>query len=276
MTFSDLPWHTIATYVLPFFVFTALALAIRGIRAVQWSDGVLKSVRANLALSLINAVMAPAAFFLTGYVQAGYDAMGLWAVSPEAWAGVPFLAALLAYIVIYDFCDYWVHRLLHTGGFWPIHAVHHADTDMNWTTTYRIHVLEIVMMRVFYIAFASWLGLPAEVIATAILVTTLWNAFVHVDLDIHFGPFTKVLTSPRFHRWHHADTPEAYNTNFGNMFAFWDVLFGTYHVSGRYTGALGFEGTPGHDLPKLLVWPVLEWGKPVWRLMRTGRLRTHP
>jgi len=189
---------------------------------------------------------------------------------------VPFLAALLAYIIVYDFCDYWVHRVLHTRGFWPIHAVHHADTDMNWTTTYRIHVLEIVMMRVFYIAFASWLGLPAEVIATAILVTTLWNAFVHVDLDIHFGPLTKVLTSPRFHRWHHADTPDAYDTNFGNMFAFWDVMFGTYRVPGRYTGALGFEGTPGHDLPKLLFWPVLEWGKPVWRLVTTGRLRTHP
>lgn len=259
MNLPDLPWYTIATYVLPFVAITALALAIKGLAAVRWSDGVLKSVRTNLALSLINAAIAPVAFWLTGYLQAGYDAIGLWSVSRETWDGLPFVAALLAFILVYDFCDYWAHRLLHTGGFWPIHAVHHSDTDMNWTTTYRIHILEIVVMRAFYVAFGSWLGLSGEVIAAALLLTTLWNAFVHADLDIHFGPLTRVISTPRFHRWHHADTPEAYNTNFGNVFSFWDVLFGTYHVPGPYRGALGYEGTPGHDLSRLLALPVIGW-----------------
>jgi len=256
-------------YLYMFVLFTGLAFAVRGMAAIRWSDGVLQSVRTNLALGLAHHLIYPyPVFVIVGAGQAVLRGTVVPHVSVHAWDHVPFVLAALAYALAHDFLDYWTHRLLHLRGFWDIHAVHHSDTDMNWTTTYRVHLIEPLMMQASYLLIAIFTGLPPLGAAAGFVVFTLYNAFVHLDLDIHFGPFTRVLATPRFHRWHHADTPDAYNTNFANIFAFWDVLFGTYRVPGAYKGPLGFEGTPGHNLPKLLVWPFLQWSKALPRFRR--------
>lgn len=249
-------------YIVLFAVFTAIAILLKGIDAVKWRLGLLQSVRTNLALALINKMLFPLLFVsLLGSVQAGLAQTSLPHIPASAWVGMPLVVTTLLYIVLHDFIDYWHHRLLHLPGIWPIHAVHHSDTDMNWTTTYRIHLIEGLMMKLSYLLLAAFSGLPPVGVLLGYLVFTAYNAFVHLDCDIHFGPLTKVFSTPRFHRWHHADQPAAYNTNFGNVFSLWDVMFGTYHVPGACREKVGFEGTPQHHLPKLVVWPFLEWGR---------------
>jgi len=39
-----------------------------------------------------------------------------------------------------------------------------------------------------------------------------------------------VLNGPEMHRWHHADQPEAYDTNFATKLAIWDWMFGTAYL----------------------------------------------
>ena len=51
---------------------------------------------------------------------------------------------------------------------------------------------------------------------------------------------------------------ETKDPNFANIFAFWDVVFGTYRVPGPCNVPLGFEGTPRHSYFKLMLWPGIE------------------
>lgn len=103
------------------------------------------------------------------------------------------------------------------------------------------------------------MNLPGEGVGAVVALRSLLSNWVHTKYDMHLGPLTKFIATPRFHHWHHVDVPAAYNTNFANTFAFWDVLFGTYRVPSAYSGKFGFEGTPGNDIKKLLIWPYLQW-----------------
>lgn len=248
-------------YLIPFVIFTLIGLMIAGRDAVRWSSDLLASVRSNIFLSVFNPLLAPLLVIGVLLTRQGYDALGLPQTPLGFWDQVPLWLTILAWVIAIDFIDYWVHRLLHMRGFWDVHAVHHSDETMNWTTSARMHILEVVVMQVGYILLASWLNIPAEGIGAIAALRLLHNNWVHTKYDIHLGPLVKVISTPRFHHWHHANDKAAYDTNFANTFAFWDVMFGTYRVPGPYKGAFGFEGTPGNDLLKLLLWPYLQWAK---------------
>ncbi len=263
-------------YVWLFCIFTALGLALRGMDAVKWRPGMVESVRTNLATALANNLVSPVIFAsLAGLGQQVLPKAGLPGISPQAWDGVPLALSMLAYIVMRDFSDYWLHRLLHTAPVWPVHAVHHSDTDMNWTSSYRIHLIEGVMMWLSTLLMVVLTGIPPIGALAGFLAFQVYNAFLHTEGDIHFGPLNRIFATPRFHQWHHAHEPSAYNTNFANIFSLWDVIFGTYRVPGPCTAKIGFEGTPGHDFIALLIWPFREWAGMLSRL-RIGQVRRDP
>lgn len=252
-------------YLVPFVLFTAIGLVIAGRDAVRWSSDLVASVRSNIFLSIVNPLIAPLLMVAVVLTQTGYGALNLPETPLAFWDRVPLWATILAWVVAIDFIDYWNHRLLHTRGFWDIHAVHHSDETLNWTTSSRVHVLELVVMQISYVLLASWMNIPAEGVGAIAALRLLHNNWVHTRYDIHLGPLTKVISTPRFHRWHHADEKAAYDTNFANTFAFWDVLFGTYRVPGPYQGKYGFDGTPGNNPIKLLIWPYLQWAQALQR-----------
>ena len=60
------------------------------------------------------------------------------------------LMAIMVGALIWDFFQYWEHRLLHGSRIlWQIHLFHHCDENMNVTTASRHHVLENVLAPVF-------------------------------------------------------------------------------------------------------------------------------
>lgn len=246
-------------YAIPFVLFTAFGLVLHGRRAFEWSSDLLASVRTNLLMSLLNPLVAPVLMLSVVGVRAGYDALGLPEAPMAFWDAFPPWVVVLAWLVAIDFIDYWNHRLLHMRGFWPIHAVHHSDEHMNWTTSSRVHALEVCVMQISYILLASWMNLPAEGVGFVVAARLLHNNWVHTRYDFSLGWLDHVIATPRYHHWHHADEPEAYNTNFGNTFSLWDVMFGTYRVPGPYHGVFGVQELPGQDIVKLLIWPYASW-----------------
>ena len=255
---------SVALYVLPFIFATAISFFKNGMSAFRWKLGIRQSAVTNIAISITHMAIAPGVYLLNQLFRDAYKALSVPHIPMEFWTPLPLAALIVIAIITHDFADYWCHRLLHMKGFWTIHAVHHSDTDMNHTTSMRIHVLESVAMAATYTLMLSWIGLPPVGSAALSLLFSWYNRFVHINADIHFGPLVKVFATPRFHQWHHAEESEAHNTNFGNMFSAWDVLFGTYRVPGPCTSVLGFEGTPRHNYFKLMAWPALElvrWGR---------------
>jgi hypothetical protein len=61
-----------------------------------------------------------------------YQGFGPVAAQPR------WLQAVEIYLLV-DFMDYWLHRLFHTGVWWPFHAVHHSSEDLDWLSAVRVH-----------------------------------------------------------------------------------------------------------------------------------------
>lgn len=246
-------------YACTFALFTALAAFEKGMDAVRWPMNIIKSATANMSILAINASVVPVTYALAALAQAGYDHLALPHVASEAWTRVPVWVMIVAGVVLRDFADYWNHRLLHSRYFWPIHSVHHSDPDLNNTTAFRVHFLEPVVMALSYVLLASWAGLAPEVTASVSFLLVLYNRYIHMNLDWGHGLLCYVFASPRFHQWHHADHPSAYNTNFANIFVGWDLLFGTYRVPGPCKERFGIPGMPKHNILMLILWPFLQW-----------------
>lgn len=226
---------------------------------LSWVRRAVASIGATVAILHVNLVLAPGVWLLSEQFKALYALLGIPSVPTAVWAGLPVWALSLVAILVHDFANYWNHRAMHMKWLWPVHAIHHSDPDVNALTTYRIHALETLVMWGSYTILLTWLGLPADAIGIGALILLVHNAYVHVDIDWGHGPLRLLIASPRFHRWHHADVPEAYGKNLANVFPFFDWMFGTYRVPGPCNAPLGATDIPRNDPVRLALWPLLEW-----------------
>lgn len=257
---QDILWQirnvALPLFIAPFLLFTALAFLKKGRAAFQWSPDLALSVRVNTALMLVNALFGPLITLTLGPLQHALEGEGVWRLDPAVWQAMPIWLVALAGILVPDFTDYWVHRAMHTRWLWPAHLTHHSDTTMNNTTSVRMHVIELLIMAGAFMTVATLLSLPPVLAGISGQFILFYNRFVHLDADYHWGPLNRVLNSPRLHRWHHADDPEAYGKNFGNMFSLWDTLFGTYYMPGICPHPLGVKDGPGQNFVMNYLWPV--------------------
>ena len=91
-------------------------------------------------------------------------------------------------------------------------------------------------------------------------VMALHQYYVHSNLDWSHGIFKKIIVSPNFHKWHHADIPDAYDKNFASIFPFYDILFKSYFCPGSAkTVPTGFNGNPGDQFGALILHPFKQW-----------------
>lgn len=142
----------------------------------------------------------------------------------------------LELLILSDLCFYLAHRMCHAVPFlWRFHAVHHSSEHLDWLATYRVHPVDQVLNSTLIALPAIVLGFsPIPVIAYAIIYR-LHAPLLHSNVNFDLGPFGWILTSPRFHHWHHADQVEAYDRNFGGQLSIFDRLFGTHNAAGEST-----------------------------------------
>ena len=77
--------------------------------------------------------------------------------------------------------------------------------------------------------------------------------------------------SPSLHWLHHSKNPKHFNCNYGAMFTFWDMLFGTYlgedHI--KDIDGFGIEGTEYNKVHPLYAFSILPIVKFSRRIRRT-------
>lgn len=242
----------------------------KGFRVI-WPRRIVEGTLATIAIIAANLMFGPMVKLAAQGLQAAYDGLGVPRIDPAIWSGVPSLVLVAIAIFAYDVANYWNHRAMHMRWLWPVHAVHHSDPDITGLSTFRIHVLEGLVMMGSYTLLLSWLSFPPNVLGGAAVLLGLLNAYTHVNIDWGHGPFRYLLASPRFHRWHHADVAEAHGKNLANVFPFLDVLFGTYYVPGKCNVPLGAEGVPQNDVVKLLLFPFASWARMMRGLVPSRR-----
>lgn len=259
MNLGAIPWSSPA---LPLVTAIALSVLVQTAKKRDIGTAAIPNTLVSAAMWVVGALLfAGWAGSILGSVRSLYDTLGIPHLPQSLWSDIPAPLTLLILVVAHDFCDYWNHRFMHLRWIFPIHAVHHSDEYVDGMTTFRVHALEWLVMQVSYVLLMSWLGAPALPAAVLGFLIMIHNCYVHLDLDWTHGPFRYVLASPRFHRWHHADTEIAYGKNLANIFPMFDVMFGTYINPGPCTAPLGArsQGIPSTHLPKLLLWPLIGW-----------------
>jgi sterol desaturase/sphingolipid hydroxylase (fatty acid hydroxylase superfamily) len=150
------------------------------------------------------------------------------------------LGSALVYLLILDFADYWRHRWQHRFRiWWALHALHHSQRKMTFWTDDREHLLDQAITAVFRAAIGLAIGVPPVQFLVVTLISGAIEALSHANVRLSFGPAgDRLVVSPRFHRIHHAIDQgregRRYGSNFAQVFAFWDVLFGTAHFDAAY------------------------------------------
>jgi sterol desaturase/sphingolipid hydroxylase (fatty acid hydroxylase superfamily) len=137
-------------------------------------------------------------------------------------------------ILLLDFIGaYLVHMIEHKVKFlWKFHMVHHADTHVDTTTGNRHHPGESVVRAVFAIIAVWVLGTPIWMVMLYQSLSVVLTQFNHANIRIpkwFDKSFGYIIVSPNMHRVHHHVTRPQTDSNYGNIFSFWDRLLGTYN-----------------------------------------------
>jgi sterol desaturase/sphingolipid hydroxylase (fatty acid hydroxylase superfamily) len=143
---------------------------------------------------------------------------------------LPLWLQAICIIVLGDLVGYWMHRAFHGGRLWNFHAVHHSSVDLDWLSSVRLHPVNDALMRIAATLPILALGFAPVAVAGVIPFLTLMAIVAHANVDWDWGPFRRVIVSPRFHRWHHTDEENARDKNFAGFLPLWDILFGTYYM----------------------------------------------
>jgi sterol desaturase/sphingolipid hydroxylase (fatty acid hydroxylase superfamily) len=134
----------------------------------------------------------------------------------------------VAAVLLFDFCDYWLHRAGHEHNIlWAAHVVHHQSEHFNFSTALRQESLTEVLGWPFFLPMAV-LGVPPEMFGIAGLIVNVYQLWVHTEHVGKLGWFDKVFSSPSNHRVHHAVDDQYINKNYGGMLVIWDRMFGTF------------------------------------------------
>jgi len=184
-----------------------------------------------------------------------------WAVWPGLQRAVqaqPLILQFVEIVVVADLAEYVVHRTFHgVPWLWRFHAIHHSAQAMDWLAGSRLHLLDIVVTRGLSFVPLYLLGFSAPALYAYLVFVSFHAVFIHANVRFRFKPIEWLVVTPRFHHWHHADAPEAVDTNFAIHLPVIDRLFGTcYFPDGRWPDAYGIRGDSVPDgWLRQLGWP---------------------
>ncbi len=176
------------------------------------------------------------------YLPFGLAALSLWYAVIEGrtdpqQARLDSLMLLPVYLFVGDLAYYSYHRAQHRfAPLWAIHELHHADTELNVTTSYRTYWLEAPVQSILVASpallifghVAPALGLLAMITTRCVLL------FAHCNLRLPLGPLTPIVCGPQWHRIHHSVLPQHADKNFAQLFPVIDWMFGTYYAPARH------------------------------------------
>ena len=153
------------------------------------------------------------------------------------WVNTQPLVQRIAGFVALDYTLWHWHRLCHRMPMlWRMHAIHHADLDLDWSTALRFGLGELLASVPVRAAQVLLLGIDRATLRTwetALLIAILfhhsnWRLPARVDAGLSW-----LAVTPRLHGIHHSVRPRALETNFGTLLTLWDVIHGSRRTDVR-------------------------------------------
>jgi sterol desaturase/sphingolipid hydroxylase (fatty acid hydroxylase superfamily) len=152
----------------------------------------------------------------------------------------PWLCLVLGVLLI-DLWSYASHRVQHAIGFlWRFHAVHHSDPELDVTTTVRQHPVAMIIDVIATAGIVVLVGIPATAILVHRTAEAVVQTLAHANLALP-AFISRFVVTPTFHRLHHSPEMFETNSNYGQVLAVWDHLFGTARKPRATPEQLGLE-----------------------------------
>jgi ornithine lipid hydroxylase len=203
----------------------------------------------NLTRLLFLAVLAKA------MSRAGLaNILGIWPSRSPQW-----LQAVLV-ILAGDMLEYAYHRISHAHPWlWRIHAIHHMPVRLSVLKGARHHVLYALGRGIVVWLPLLILGAPSHLIYWQFIAVTIVGLPAHANIRFRLPRWIhRLAVTPEFHRIHHSIDRRLGNSNYGVVFAFWDLLFGTH--SDPLLVTAGEAGIEDDVIPRRLAaelaWPL--------------------
>ena len=178
---------------------------------------------------IIPALCAPLAVAVT-IASAGFlsslTSGGVW---PTAW---PVAIQVVLATIVREFFDYWGHRVMHKFDWlWRLHATHHQPGRVYFLNGTRAHPLEVALRFGFIgVIPLAILGVEGRVLALTAIAALCADVYQHANIAIRLGPLSWIYSIGDAHRWHHSRERGEADTNYGNVYLFWDAIFGTRYL----------------------------------------------
>ena len=149
-------------------------------------------------------------------------------ISTEWAMQMPFLLQVAFVIFLYEFGQYWMHRLMHDWyPAWLTHAPHHHITQLNAMKGSVGNPIELFLISLSVIAIFD---LDTAALFCGFNVLTVVSTFAHAN--VRSDPplfYSYVFTTIRHHSLHHtALSYEDTRCNYGNSLILLDRIFGTF------------------------------------------------
>ena len=225
----ELLWR-MGVFLTLFALFAGLeALAPRRARSLSRS----RRWPTNLAITLLNTVALRGLAILAPLLAIGAaldaQAQGWGLLNRLDWPG--WLELVLALLIL-DLAIWGQHWLTHKVPlFWRFHRVHHADRDMDVTTGFRFHPVEILASMGLKIGLVYLCGPSALAVLVFEILLSGTALFNHANLALPGWldwVLRLVLVTPDMHRVHHSVQRAERDSNYGFALSLWDRLFRTY------------------------------------------------
>jgi sterol desaturase/sphingolipid hydroxylase (fatty acid hydroxylase superfamily) len=181
------------------------------------------------------------------------------------FSNAPILLSVLGFLLVFEFFQYWYHRLSHTGKgrlgnfLWKVHVAHHLPDKVYVVMHAVFNPINAFLTATIIQMPLILLGISPEAALIATLLIDLQSLVSHFNADIRAGFLNYIFIGTETHRYHHsADIKEA--QNFGNTLAIWDIVFGTFYYRPNESPAkLGIDNSNHYpnsdDLVEVILFP---------------------
>lgn len=184
----------------------------------------------NLFFTLTTAIIG---FGLAGTLLYASDKVAenqfglLYIIDLPLWA--QFVVGILLLDLIGAYLVHWTEHKV--KWMWKFHVVHHSDTTVDVTTGLRHHPGETVFRIGFTILAVIIVGAPMWIIMAYQSLSVLFAHITHANINMPKSidrALSWVFITPLMHKVHHHYKQPLTDTNYGNIFSFWDRIFGTF------------------------------------------------
>ncbi len=229
-------------------------------------------LKVNAGVSAIAAVInlamvQTAALFTIAWAE--QQSFGLVRVLPIN----PVIQGAIAFLLL-DLTFYYWHRANHQIAFlWRFHNAHHIDPDLDVSTGFRFHFVEMTLsiavrgLQVALIGASVWAYVIYELVYQTNTLFHHSNIYLPLWLERWLN---RVLVTPRMHGIHHSWVKEETNSNYSVIFPWWDRLHRTLHLNVPQSeitiGVPAYSEPLDNTLPNVLLIPFRHqrnyWLKP--------------